>query len=189
MLISGTKMFDAAQRIIYKKIVSACAKKNTTIYFNVVNICDTKARWQLLSAFVCIIRRRFINIIDVNDISIKPYKVYKDDRYSWTDNKDSRNSIKGFGIIYALKTMNNDYLEILFFSDLWMWVISIVEIVRRIIPILDTESIMILKTIPLNHWTSWIGNPETGQWITNLFPSIACTTLGKVLSGELVGGP
>ena len=43
--------------------------------------------------------------------------------------------------------------------------------------------------LPLNHTTSWIGNPATGQWITNLLPSIAFTTLGNVLSGEVVGGP
>ena len=152
-----------------------------------------KTRWKLLSAFVCIVRRRFINIIDVNDISIKPYKEYKENKYSWTDKDDSRNSIKGFGIICASKIMNIHYLAILFLRDLWIWNKNTVEIlnaVRRIIiHILHTKSIIISETVPLNHWTSWIGNPATGQWITNLFPSIACTTLGKVLSCELVGGP
>ena len=79
-----------------------------------------KTRWKLLSAFVCIVRRRFINIIDVNDISIKPYKEYKENKYSWTDKDDSRKSIKGFGIICALK----DYEYSLFGNSLPQWFVN-----------------------------------------------------------------
>ena len=45
------------------------------------------------------------------------------------------------------------------------------------------------KTLPLNHSTSWIGNPATGQCTTNGFPSTALITLGNDLSGELIGDP
>ena len=45
------------------------------------------------------------------------------------------------------------------------------------------------KILPLNHSTSWIGNPATGQCTTNVFPSTAFITLGNDLSGELIGEP